>query len=133
MFQFSSVAQLCATLCNPMDCSLPGLPVHHQLPELVQTHVHRVGDAIQTTHPLSSPSGLLICNKPSLSPGWVRVWIEPFSTNSTACLSQFLASCTCHSSLLLLLLMPCAAVPSSSKIPFFLSVAASYNEKEAFF
>ena len=53
---FSSVAQLCPTLCNPMDCSMPGFPVHHQLPELIQTHVHWVGDAIQPSHPLSSPS-----------------------------------------------------------------------------
>ena len=49
----SSVAQLCLTLCDPMDCSTPGFPVHHQLPELSQTHVHRVGDAIQLSHPLS--------------------------------------------------------------------------------
>ena len=54
--QLSSVAQLCPTLCNPMDCSTPGLPVHHQLPELAQTHVHQVGDAIQPSHPLSSPA-----------------------------------------------------------------------------
>ena len=54
--QFSSVTQLCPTLCDPMDCSMPGLPVHHQLLELVQTHVHWVGDAIQLSHPLSSPS-----------------------------------------------------------------------------
>ena len=54
--QFSSVGQVCTTLCDPMDCSTPGLPVHHQLPELAQTHVHRVGDAIQPSHPLSSPS-----------------------------------------------------------------------------
>ena len=53
---FSSVAQLCPTPCNPMDCSTPGLPVHHQLPEFTQTHVHRVGDAIQPSHPLSPPS-----------------------------------------------------------------------------
>ena len=53
---FSSVAHLCPTLCDPMDCSTPGLPVHHQLSELAQTHVHRVGDAIQPSHPLSSPS-----------------------------------------------------------------------------
>ena len=56
--QFSSVAQLCPTLCDPMDCSNPGLPVHHQLPEFTQTHVHRVGDAIQPSHPPSSPSSL---------------------------------------------------------------------------
>ena len=54
--QFSSVSQSCPTLCSPMDCSTPGLPVHHQLLELAQTHVHRVGDAIQPSHPLSSPS-----------------------------------------------------------------------------
>ena len=54
--QFSSVAQLCPTLCNPMNRSTSGLPVHHQLPEFTQTHVHRVGDAIQPSHPLSSPS-----------------------------------------------------------------------------
>ena len=53
---FSSVTQSCPTLCNPMNHSTPGLPVHHQLPELTQTHVHRVGDAIQPSHPLSSPS-----------------------------------------------------------------------------
>ena len=54
--QFSSVAQLCPTLCDPMNCSTPCLPVHHQLPEFTQTHVHQVGDAIQPSHPLSSPS-----------------------------------------------------------------------------
>ena len=54
--QFSSVTQLCPTLCNPMNRSMPGLPVHYQLPESTQTHVHRVGDAIQPSHPLSSPS-----------------------------------------------------------------------------
>ena len=54
--QFSSVPQSCSTLCNPMDCSTPGFPVHHQLLELAQTHVHRVGDAIQSSHSLSSPS-----------------------------------------------------------------------------
>ena len=54
--QFSSVTQSCLTLCNPTNHSTPGLPVHNQLPELTQTHVHRVGDAIQPSHPLSSPS-----------------------------------------------------------------------------
>ena len=53
---FSLVTQSCLTLFNPMDCSMPGFPVHHQLPELNQTHVHWVGDAIQPSHPLSSPS-----------------------------------------------------------------------------
>ena len=55
-FQFSSVAQSCLTLCNPMDYSLPGLPVHHQFLEFIQTHVHWVGDAIQPSYPLSSHS-----------------------------------------------------------------------------
>ena len=54
--QFSSVAQLCLTLCNPMNRSMSGLPVHHQLLKFTQTHVHQVGDAIQPSHPLSSPS-----------------------------------------------------------------------------
>ena len=53
--QFSSVTQLCPTLCDPMNCSTPGLPVRHQLPEFTQTHVHRVSDAIQPSHPLLSP------------------------------------------------------------------------------
>ena len=56
LFQFISVAQSCPTLRDPMNCSTPGLPVHHQLLEFTQTHVHRVGDAIQPSHPLSSPS-----------------------------------------------------------------------------
>ena len=54
--QFISVAQSCLTLCNPTDCSMPSFPVHHQLLELAQTHVHRVSDAIQPSHPLSPPS-----------------------------------------------------------------------------
>ena len=54
--QFSSVTHSCLTLCDPMDSSTPGLPVHHQLPEFAQTHIHWVSDAIQRSHPLSSPS-----------------------------------------------------------------------------
>ena len=54
--QFSSVAQLCPTLCNPMDCSMPGFSVYHHLLEPAQTHVHRISDAIQPFHPLLSPS-----------------------------------------------------------------------------
>ena len=56
LFQFSSVTQSCLTLCDPMNCSMPGLSVHHQVPEFTQTHVHQVHDAIQPSHPLSSPS-----------------------------------------------------------------------------
>ena len=54
--EFSSVAESCLTLCNRMDCNMTGFPGHHQLPELAQTHVYQVGDAIQPSHPLSSPS-----------------------------------------------------------------------------
>ena len=54
--QFSSVTQSCLTLCDPMDCSTSDFSVHHELPKLAQTHVHRVSDAIQPSHPLSSPS-----------------------------------------------------------------------------
>ena len=54
--EFSSVAQSCPTLCDPINRSTPGFPIHHQLPEFTQTHVHRVSDAIQPSHPLSSPS-----------------------------------------------------------------------------
>ena len=60
--QFSSVTQSCLTVCDPMNHSTPGLPVHHQLPELTQTHVYQVSDAIQPSHPLSSPSS------PALNP-----------------------------------------------------------------
>ena len=55
-YQFSSVTQSCLTLCDPMDCSTPGFPVHHQLPDVAQTHVHWVGDTIQPSHPLLSLS-----------------------------------------------------------------------------
>ena len=55
-FQFSSVTHSCPTLCNPMNCSTQSLPIHHQVLEFTETHVHRVGDAIQPSHPLSSPS-----------------------------------------------------------------------------
>ena len=62
--QFSSVAQSCPTLGNPLDCSTPAFPVHHQLPELAQIHVHRVGDAIQPSHPLlfASPPAFKLCS-----------------------------------------------------------------------
>ena len=62
-FQFSSVAQSCPTLCDPMDCSAPGFPVYHQLPELAQSHVHWVGDAIQPSHPLSPSSPAFILSQ----------------------------------------------------------------------
>ena len=83
--QFSSVTQSCPTLCNPMDCSMPGFPVHHQLPELAQTHVHLVGDAIQQPHPLSSPSAFILFQCQSLSNDsvlcirWPKYWSFSFS------------------------------------------------------
>ena len=73
--QFSWVAQSCPTLCDPMDCSTPGFPVHHQLLELAQTHAHSVGDAIQPSHPLSSPS-----------PPWYIPSIRVFSNESVLCI-----------------------------------------------
>ena len=85
--QFSSVTQLCSTLCSPMDCSTPGLIVHHQLPELTQTHVHWVGDVIQPSHPLLSPSppalnlsqhqGLF--NESALHIRWPKYWSFSFN------------------------------------------------------
>ena len=85
--QFSSVAQSCPTLCNPMNCSTPGLPVHHQLPEFTQTHVHGVGDAIQPSHPLSSPSPpdpippstKVFSNESTLRMRWPKYWSFSFS------------------------------------------------------
>ena len=86
VIQFSSVAQSCLTLCDPMDCSTPGLPVHHQLPEFAQTHVHWVGDAIQTSHLLSSPSSAFnlsqhqsLSNESVLCIRWPKYCIFSFS------------------------------------------------------
>ena len=91
--QSSSVAQLCPTLCDPMDCSTPGFPLHHQLLELTQTHVHWVGDAIQPSHPLLSPSPptfnlsqhqglitavfLLFGNLPIMGPSRTKAHLDP--------------------------------------------------------
>ena len=74
--QFSSVAQSCPTLCNPMNCSTPGLPVHHQLPEFTQTHIHRVSDAIQPSHPLPPipPSIRVFSNESTLHMRWPKYW-----------------------------------------------------------
>ena len=71
---FSSVAQSCPTLCNPMNCSTPGLPVHHQLLEFTQTHVHRVGDATQPSHPLSSPSPPVPTPSQHQMLDWIYSW-----------------------------------------------------------
>ena len=83
--QSSSVTQLCPTLCNPMNRSVPGLPVHHQLPEFTQTHIHRVSDAIQPSHPLSSPSPpappsiRVFSNESTLRMRWPNYWSFSFS------------------------------------------------------
>ena len=86
MDQFTSVAQSCLTFCNPKDYSRPGFPVHHQLPEFTQTHVHRVGDAIQPSHPLSSPSPPSIFssirvfpNESALLIRWPKYWSFSFN------------------------------------------------------
>ena len=94
--QFSSVAQSCATLCNPMDCTTSGFPVHHQLQKPTQTNVHRVSDAIQSSHPLSSspsplpsifPSTWFFSNESVLHIRWPKYWsfsfsISPFNEHS---------------------------------------------------
>ena len=87
--QFNSVSQSCLTLCDPMECSTPGFPVHHQLPELAQTHVLQIGDAIQPSHPLSSPSLPAFnlsqhrgfSNESVLCIKWPKYWSFSFSIN----------------------------------------------------
>ena len=84
---FSSVTQSCPTLCDPMNHSTPGLPVHHHLPEFTQTHVHRVSDAIQSSHPLSSllllppipPSIRVFSNESTPRTRWPKYWSFSFS------------------------------------------------------
>ena len=90
--QFSSVTQSCPILCDPMNCSTPGLPVHHQLPEFTQTHVHGVGDAIQPSHPLSSPLLLppippsirVFSNESTLHMRWSKYWSFSFSISPSS-------------------------------------------------
>ena len=88
IFQFSPVTQSCLTLCKPMDCNTPGFPVHHQLPELAQTHVHWIGDAIQASHLLSSPfppafkifpSIKVFSNESVLCISWPKYWSFSFN------------------------------------------------------
>ena len=74
--QFSSVAQSCPTLCSPMDGSTPGFPVHHQVPELAQTHGHWVGDAIQPSHPLLSPSPAVSLSQHIMSLIMMSYWTK---------------------------------------------------------
>ena len=85
--QFSSVTQLCPTLCDPMDCRMPGIPVHHQLPEFTPTHVHWVGNGIQQSHPLLPllllpsifPSIRVFSNESVLLIKWPKYWSFNFS------------------------------------------------------
>ena len=83
--QFSSVAQSSLTLCDPMDCSMPGFLIHHQLPEIAQTHVHQVGDDNQPSHPLPSPpafifpSIMVFSNESVLHIRWPKYWSFSFS------------------------------------------------------
>ena len=90
LVQFSSVTQSCPTLWNPMDCSTPGFPVHHQLPELAQTHIHWVSDVIQPSHPLLSPSPptlifpsikVFSSSQSVLCIRWSKYWSFSFSIN----------------------------------------------------
>ena len=101
--QVNSAPQSCLSLCDPMDCSMPGLPVHHQIPELIQTHVHRVGDAIQPSHPLLSPSPptfilsqhQALSNESILHIRWPKYWSFSFSnspSNEHAGLMSFIRS-----------------------------------------
>ena len=90
--QFSSVTQSCPTLCNPINHSTPGLPVHHQLPEFTQTHVHWVGDAVQPSHPLLSPLLLppippsirVFSNESTLRMRWPKYWSFSFSISPSS-------------------------------------------------
>ena len=87
METYVQFGQSCLTLCNPMDCNTPGFPVHHQLPETAQTHVHWVGDAIQLSHPLSSPSpptlnlpsNRVFSNESALCIWWPKYWSFSFN------------------------------------------------------
>ena len=97
--QFISVTQSCLTLCNPMDCSMPGLPVHQQLPEFTQTHVHWVSDVIQPSHPLSSllllpsilPSIRVFSNESVLCIRWPKYWSFSFNTSPSKECSEFIS------------------------------------------
>ena len=105
----SSVAQLCPTLCNPMDCSTPGLPVHHQLPEFTQTHVHWVRDAIQPSHPLSFPVAYQALVSSIISLNLLRF----MSTESVMLPNHFIL---CHPLLLLPSVFPSIRVFSTESV-----------------
>ena len=92
LVQFISVAQSCPALCDPMNCSTSGLPVHHQLPEFIQTHIHRVGDAIQPSRPLSAlltlpsifPSIRVFSNESALCIRWPKYWSFSFNISPSS-------------------------------------------------
>ena len=107
-FQFSSVAQSCPTLCDPMNRSTPGLPVHYQLPESTQTHVHWVGDAIQPSHPLLSPSPpvcnlsqkiRVFSNEPALHMRWPKCWSFSFNISPSSEHPGLISAHSCSNSL----------------------------------
>ena len=97
--QFSSITQSCLTLCNPMDCSTPGFPVHHKLLDLAEAHVHWVGDTIQPSHPLSSPSSLplifpsirVFSNESVLHVRWPKYWSFSFSISPSSEYSELVS------------------------------------------
>ena len=98
LVQFSSVSQSCPTLCDPMDCSMPGFPVYHQLQELAQIHVHQVGDAIQSSHSLFSlsppslfPSIRIFCDESVLHIRWPKYWSFSFSIRSSSKYSELIS------------------------------------------
>ena len=101
----SSVAQSCPTLCDPMNRSTPGLPVHHKLPEFTQTHAHRVGDALQPSHSLSSPSPPApnpsqhqgLSNESALGIRWPKYWSFSVSTSPYELFIMYIVVCTCQS------------------------------------
>ena len=118
-FSVSSVAQPCLTLCNPMDCSMPGFPVYHQLPELAQTHVHQVGDAIQPSHP-----------HPLLLLPLIFCIIRVFSKESVL---HIYINCLLYQWSFLQDLINSLCVPSSKKLPLLTSMATHlYCSKDPF-
>ena len=123
--QFSSVAQSCPTLCHPMNHSTPGLPVHHKLPEFTQTHVHQVSDAIQPSHPLSSPSPP--APNPSQHQGLFQ-WVS--SSHEVAKVLEFQLR-TCQTPRILLFFF--CIMTSSTKLPlkYWLSKESKISFKES--
>ena len=129
--QFSSVAQSCPTLCNPMNCSMPGLPVHHQHPECTQTHAHRGSDAIQPSHPLSSPfppapippSIRVFSNESTLRMRWPKYW--SFSSNYTR-------SCQRNQSTILWFLQPLKQIEKVKKFSKWVPHELTTNQKNCY-